>query len=96
MYKTEEEFLMNYDSNNFDKLSVTTDVLLVSVSDKKQNNYRKTDIKTMSILLVKRDNFPYKGKWCLPGGFLNPKTETLEECAKRVLKSETNLFYFPK
>ena len=35
MYKTEEEFLMNYDSNNFDKLSVTTDVLLVSVSDKK-------------------------------------------------------------
>jgi ADP-ribose pyrophosphatase YjhB (NUDIX family) len=45
----------------------------------------------MSILLVKRDDYPYKGKWCLPGGFLNPKTETLEECAKRVLKRETNL-----
>ena len=29
--------------------------------------------------------------WCLPGGFLNPKSETLEECAKRVLKNETNL-----
>ena len=90
MYKTEEEFLMNYDSNNFDKLSVTTDVLLVSVSDKKQDNYRKTDIKAMSILLVKRDDFPYKGKWCLPGGFLGIN-EDLEECPKRILEKETNL-----
>ena len=90
MYKTEEEFLMNYDSNNFDKLSVTTDVLLVSVSDKKQDNYRKTDIKAMSSLLVKRDDFPYKGKWCLPGGFLGIN-EDLEECPKRILEKETNL-----
>ena len=45
----------------------------------------------MRILLVKRDNYPYKDKWCLPGGFLNPKIETLEECTKRVLKIETNL-----
>ena len=27
----------------------------------------------------------------MPGGFLNPKTETLKDCAKRVLKNETNL-----
>ena len=45
----------------------------------------------MSILLVKRDDYPFKNMWCLPGGFLNPKSETLEECAKRVLKNETNL-----
>ena len=43
------------------------------------------------VKLVKKYDFPYKGKWCLPGGFLNPKTETLEDCAKRVLKNETNL-----
>lgn len=90
-YKTEEEFLKDYDPKEFDQLSMTSDILLISVSDQEQTNYRKTSKKMMSILLVKRDDYPYKDKWCLPGGFLNPKTETLEECAKRVLKSETNL-----
>ena len=86
IYKTEEEFLKNYDSSAFEKLSMTSDILLISVSSEEKENYRKTDKKMMSILLVKRTDFPYKDKWCLPGGFLNPKTETLEECAKRVLK----------
>lgn len=90
-YKTEEEFLRDYDPKAFEQLSMTADILLVSVSDQEQTNYRKTSKKMMSILLVKRDDFPYKGKWCLPGGFLNPKTETLEDCAKNVLKRETNL-----
>ena len=91
MYKSEEEFLEHYNPKEFDQLSMTVDILLVSVSSEKQENYRKTNKKMMSILLVKRDDYPYKDKWCLPGGFLNPKTETLEECAKRVLKKETNL-----
>lgn len=90
-YLTEEEFLKHYDQSKYDKLSMTTDILIVSVSSKDTNNYRKTDKKMMSILLVKRDDYPYKGKWCLPGGFLDPKTETLEECARRVLNRETNL-----
>lgn len=90
-YKTEEEFLKDYDPKEFEQLSMTSDILLISVSDQEQTNYRKTSKKMMSILLVKRDDYPYKDKWCLPGGFLNPKTETLEECAKRVLKKETNL-----
>ena len=90
-YMSEEEFLKDYDSSIFEKLSMTADILLLSVSDQEQSNYRKTSKKMMSILLVKRDDYPFKGKWCLPGGFLNPKNETLEECAKRVLKRETNL-----
>ena len=90
-YKTEEEFLKDYDSRCFDKLSMTTDIVIVSVSNEDTNNYRKNDKKMMSILLVKRKDFPYKDKWCLPGGFLDPNTETLEECARRVLKRETNL-----
>lgn len=90
-YNSEEEFLKNYDSSIFEKLSMTADILILSVSSKDSNNYRKTDKKMMSVLLVKRDDYPYKGKWCLPGGFLDPKKETLEECAKRVLKRETNL-----
>lgn len=90
-YKSEEEFLKAYDSSIFEKLSMTADILLVSVSDQEQSNYRKTSTKKMSILLCKRNDYPYKGKWCLPGGFLDVKKETLEECARRVLKSETNL-----
>lgn len=90
-FRSEEEFLKNYDSSMFEKLSMTADILLLSVSDQEQANYRKTSTKMMSILLAKRDDYPFKGKWCVPGGFLDVKNETLEECAKRVLKSETNL-----
>lgn len=91
VYNSEEEFLKDYDSSIFEKLSMTADILLVSVSDQEQSNYRKTSKKMMSILLCKRDEYPYKGKWCLPGGFLDVKKDTLEECAKKVLKRETNL-----
>ena len=91
MYNSEEEFLKAYDPNEFERLSVTTDILIFSVSDKEKNNYRKANEKIMSILLVKRDNYPFKDRWCLPGGFLDPKTETLLDTTKRVLKSETNL-----
>ena len=90
-YKNEEEFLKNYDSSVFEKLSMTTDILLLSVSDQEQANYRKTNKKMMSVLLAKRNDYPFKGKWCLPGGFLDVKNETLEDCAKRILKRETNL-----
>ena len=90
-YNSEKEFLENYDVTKFDRLSMTSDILLVSVSNQDSINYRKTSKKMISILLVKRKNFPFKEKWCLPGGFLNPKTETLDECAKNVLKRETNL-----
>ena len=90
-YKSEEEFLKDYDSSMYEKLSMTADILIVSVSSKDTSNYRKTDKKMMSILLVKRDDYPYKDKWCLPGGFLDVNKETLEECARRVLKRETNL-----
>ncbi len=90
-YNSEKEFLENYDVTKFDRLSMTSDILLVSVSNQDSINYRKTSKKMISILLVKRKDFPFKEKWCLPGGFLNPKNETLDECAKNVLKRETNL-----
>lgn len=90
MYKTEKEFLENYDDSIYEKLSMTTDIIIFSVSDKPQENYRKNDEKNMSILLVKRKDYPYKDKWCLPGGFLDIK-EDLEECPKRILAAETNI-----
>lgn len=90
-YKSESDFLKDYDVTEYKQLSMTTDILIVSVSEEYTNNYRKKSNKKMSILLVKRKEYPYKDKWCLPGGFINPDTETLDECAKRILKTETNL-----
>lgn len=91
MYKSEEDFLKDYDSSIYEKLSITADILLISISNKEKTDYRKNNQKKMSILLVKREEYPYKDKWCLPGGFIDPNNETLEDCANRVLKSETNL-----
>ena len=90
IYSSEEEFLKDYDSSNFEKLSMTTDILIFSVSNEEVDNYRKTDKKKMSILLVKRDNYPFKDKWCLPGGFIRID-EDLDEAPKRILKTETNV-----
>ena len=52
-YNSEEEFLNDYDSSQFEKLSMTVDILVLSVSNEETSNYRKTDKKKMSILLVK-------------------------------------------
>ena len=90
-FKNEAEFLKNYNVGDFKQLSMTTDVCILSVSEESTNNYRKNSKKKMSVLLVKREDYPYKDKWCLPGGFINPETETLEMCAKRILKQETNI-----
>ena len=91
MFNSEEEFLKAYNPDDYDKLSMTVDLVIFSVSNQESSNYRKTSKKMMSVLLVKRDNYPYKDKWCLPGGFVNPLNETLEDAANRVLKTETNL-----
>ena len=89
-YKSEEEFLKHYDSSKYDKPSVTSDIILFSVSDGNQSNYRKLKQKYFSVLLVKRKDYPFKDKWCLPGGFIR-MNETSEEAARRVLRDETNL-----
>ncbi len=89
-YTSEEEFLKDYDSSVFEKLSMTADILIFSVSDEIQNNYRKLNKKHFSVLLVKRDNYPFKDKWCLPGGFIGID-EDIENAAKRILANEANL-----
>lgn len=89
-YKSEEAFLKDYNPREFAPFSLTTDILIFSVSDETETNYRKLSKKNFSVLMVKRDTYPFKDKWCLPGGFVQI-AEDLEESARRILKQEANI-----
>lgn len=86
-YESEKEFLENYDPSQYDKLSLTTDLIIFSVSSKEQKNYRKLTEKNFSILLLKRDKYPFKGKWCLPGGFVDIN-ESISDAVSRILSEK--------
>ena len=88
--QTEQQFLQAYDASQFDRPSVTVDMLVFTVSDEEEKNYRKLSAKSLNILLVKRGDHPFLGQWALPGGFVSPK-ESLEEAARRELRTETNI-----
>lgn len=77
--ESEEErlYLEKYDPNKYPKPSVTVDFIV--------------HIDNEGILFVKRKNFPYRGKWALPGGFLDVGKENTLQAAIRELKEETSL-----
>ena len=77
---TEEEFLASYDPSKYDRPSVTVDMLIFTVTDQENKNYRKLPDKELRLLMVKRGDHPYIGQWALPGGFVREK-ESLEEAA---------------
>lgn len=88
--QTEQQFLREYDVSQFERPSVTVDMLVFTVADEEEQNYRKLSPKTLQLLLIKRGEHPYLGQWALPGGFVSPK-ESLEEAARRELRTETNI-----
>jgi len=76
-----KEDLSNYDPDAYENPSVTVDICICTI----RNNQ-------IEVLVIKRRYSPFKGKWAIPGGFLEPsKNETLEEAAARELKEETHL-----
>jgi 8-oxo-dGTP diphosphatase len=58
---------------------VTVDILLL-------RNYRGKE----QVLLIRRGQKPYSGKWALPGGYVD-ENESLESAALRELREETNI-----
>ncbi|MBR5667451.1 MAG: NUDIX hydrolase [Lachnospiraceae bacterium] len=78
---TEAEFLKAYRPGDYERPSVTVDVLLLRMKD---------DLSCLQTLLIRRRNHPYLGCWALPGGFIEMK-ESAYESACRELKEETGI-----
>lgn len=79
MKKDEQEFLKNYKAGNYEKLSVTSDILIFTTEETR-----------LQILLIKRGVYPYKNYWALPGGFIKMNESSLEG-ARRELKEEAGI-----
>ena len=58
---------------------ITVDTVILTLKDN-----------SLKVLLVKRDNEPFKGKWAIPGGYVK-MSENLDEAAMRILKEKTNV-----
>jgi len=82
----EEAFLEKYRPAAFPRPSVTVDLVIMTVQDR--------DLK---VLLVQRNDHPYKARWALPGGFVRvsddrtDQGEDIDAAALRELEEETGL-----
>lgn len=81
---------MQKEFDSYEKLSVTTDIVVLTTDNKEQENKRKVAGKGLQALLIKRDEQPYNNMWSLPGGFVNPE-DKLTDCVERKLQQKTGL-----
>lgn len=80
-YKSEQEFLASYNIHDFDVPLTSVDMAIFTIIDDE-----------LQVLLVKRADYPAKGKWALPGGFVDLQRDaSLEETAKRKLLEKTGV-----
>ena len=77
--RLEEQYLREYDPSQYDRPSVTVDILVFTICQKK-----------LCALLIKRDMPPFIGKWAIPGGFIK-MDESADQAAARKLKEETGI-----
>ncbi|MFB8242729.1 NUDIX domain-containing protein [Kitasatospora purpeofusca] len=80
MDTTEQDWLAAYDPRAYTPVAVTVDVVALTLRQGR-----------LHVLLVERALPPYQGRWALPGGFLRPGEESLDEAAARELAEETGL-----
>ena len=78
---TEKEFLEQYNHGDYDRPSVTVDMMVLRI---------KKDLSCMQILLIQRGDHPFIDCWALPGGFVNIQ-ESAYSAACRELEEETGL-----
>lgn len=81
MSHSESDFLKNYNPNNFDRPNTTVDVVIYSLINSQ-----------LHVLVMQRENHPYKNIWALVGGFVDINhDETLEQTALRKLQEKTGV-----
>lgn len=78
---TLKEFLAQYKPSDYERPSVTVDMMILCMSKHLEN---------MKVLLIQRKDHPYINQWALAGGFVDIKESTYE-AACRELKEETGL-----
>lgn len=81
----EAEFLESYRAADFVRPSVAVDIVIFTIVD--------ADLK---VLLIEREEHPFRGAWALPGGFVRVEEgesqgEDVEAAALRRLAEETHL-----
>ena len=79
MSKTQTETQKLRFSYDYPRPAVTVDIILFVFQEDQ-----------LRVLLIRRANDPFKGKWALPGGFIG-ENEDLYDAALRELKEETNV-----
>ena len=79
MNSMSQETTKPYDVTQYERPSVTVDVVVFSILDE-----------MLKVLLIKRKAWPFEGVWAIPGGFVRME-ESLEEAAYRKLIEETEI-----
>lgn len=87
---TEKQFLEQYRAGDYERPSVAADMVIFTVTEAVEDNYRKLPEKELRLLLIQRGGHPFLEKWALPGGFVRPG-ETTEQTASRELQEETGV-----
>jgi 8-oxo-dGTP diphosphatase len=77
--QNEQDFIKNYNPEDYDRPSVTVDIVIFTVKD---NDFK--------VLLIKRKAPPFAGMWAIPGGFIGIN-ESLEGAAMRELHEEAGV-----
>ena len=88
--QAEKDFLSNYNIEDYERPSVTADIVAFMIRTEEEESFRKEPKSKLSVLLINRGEHPFKGCWALPGGFLK-MNETIEECAVREIVEETSV-----
>lgn len=84
----------NYDINQYDRPSVAVDTVVFTIRKTPCESYRHLSGMSLSVLMVKRTEMPYKDYISLPGGFTQ-RNETVENTAKRKLYEKTGIKNLP-
>ena len=76
--------------DEYERPSLAADIAAFGISSEENGNKRMGRVKKLKLLLIKRGEEPFAGKFALPGGFLR-KGETVEGTAARELLEETGV-----